>query len=89
MYVHAVLPAAPSPTSREQHSADAYVLWMMVLLLVNQAMAAMRKTNQELHRAISEDMKTYLTEHRDGTIQQWAYTSEWTKDTVTSCSFRR
>jgi hypothetical protein len=50
-----------------------------------QAMAAMRKTNQELHRAIQADMKDFLQKNRSGTIQQWAITSEWTRDTV--CTF--
>ena len=42
----------------------------------------MRKTNQELHRAIQADMKDFLQKNRSGTIQQWATTSEWTRDTV-------
>ena len=42
----------------------------------------MRKTNQELHRAIQADMKDFLQKNRTGTIQQWATTSEWTRDTV-------
>ena len=45
-------------------------------------MAAMRKTNQELHRAIQADMKDFLKKNDSGTIQQWAATSEWTRDTV-------
>ena len=42
----------------------------------------MRKTNQELHLAIQADMKDFLLKNRSGTIQQWATTSEWTRDTV-------
>jgi len=46
-----------------------------------EAMAAMRKTNLELHKAISEDMKQFLTANPGGTIQKWAASSEWTRDT--------
>ena len=46
-----------------------------------EAMAEMRKTNLELHKAISEDMKQFLTANPGGTIQKWAASSEWTRDT--------
>ena len=67
-----------------------YLVTVSIALISNlriwggQAMAAMRKTNQELHRAIQADMKEFLQKNRSGTIQQWAITSEWTRDTVCS-----
>eukprot|EP01049_Picozoa_sp_SAG25_P019502 SAG25_NODE_6168_length_582_cov_1.453416_2_plen_94_part_01 len=39
------------------------------------AIAEMRRTNLELHRAIQADMRTFITNNRGGTLQQWAVIS--------------
>jgi hypothetical protein len=46
-----------------------------------EAMKQMRETNLALHKAISEDMLRFAYAHLNGTIQEWAITSEWTRDT--------